>query len=92
MNFRLKNSGSIPDKDRDLQFLLNVHAVINHPGLEALSFDIIWPMCNNDNSALFAALIPSGRCFRLNTGTALPFQYTFSEILSSRALSTVRSF
>jgi len=89
VNFRLKDSGSIPDRDRDFQFLLSFHAGIeNHPGQGAISSHIMWPVCNNDHSAMFTALIPSWCCARLNIGTALPFQYTFSENLRTLALST----
>jgi len=93
VNFRLKNSGSIPDRDRDFQFLLSFHAGIgNPPGRGAISSDIMWPVCNNDHSSMFTALIPSWRCARLNIGTTLPFHYTFPENLRTRALSKGTSF
>lgn len=89
VKFRLKNSGSILDMDRDFQFLLSFHVGIeNHLGRGAISSGVMSPVCNNDHSTTFTALSRSWRCARLNMETTLPFRYTFSENLRTRTLST----
>jgi hypothetical protein len=55
VNFRPRNSGSIPDRDKGFHFLQSFHVGTgNHPGRGG----IIWPVCNNDHSALFIAHMP----------------------------------